>query len=278
MFSKEQLERYSRQFVLKEIGVSGQKKLLGAKVLVIGAGALGSPALLYLAAAGVGCLGVADFDVVDRSNLQRQIIHDESRLGRNKAASAIRAINGLNSDVKTVCLDLAVTAENIGDLIADYDFVVDATDSIETKLLINDACVLGQKPFVHAGAARFDGQVMTYIPGRGPCLRCLLGEDISHQGENQCALYGVLGAATGILGSLQAAEAVKYLLGIGRPLCGRVLFVRALTMDFHLSALSPDPDCAVCGKEPRIRTLRDRPDDYSFERCPVPGDRNGRSL
>ena len=275
MFNREQLERYSRHFVLKEIGVSGQKQLLSAKVLVIGAGALGSPALLYLAAAGVGCLGIADFDSVDFSNLQRQIIHDASRVGMNKASSAAQTIARLNGDVHTEPFPDTVTPENIGGLIAGYDFVVDATDSLESKLLINDACVLGKKPFVHAGAARFDGQVMTYLPGQGPCLRCLLGRDIPHQEENQCARYGVLGAATGILGSIEAAEAVKCLLGIGRPLCGRVLFLRGLEMDIHSAELAPDPDCAVCGQSPTILSLTDRLDDYVFDRCqPQSGEAN----
>ncbi len=267
MFSREQLERYSRQFVLKEIGVSGQKRLLNAKLRVIGAGALGSPALLYLAAAGVGCIGIADFDTVDRSNLQRQIVHNGSRLGMSKDLSAARTINELNSDVHTETFTDMVTADNIGELIAKYDFVVDATDSIESKLLINDACVLGQKPFVHAGAARFDGQIMTYIPGRGPCLRCLLGRNIPHHGENQCALYGVLGAATGVLGSIEAMEAIKCLLDIGNPLCGRVLFLRGLEMRIAITELALNPECDLCGVNPSIFTLADRADEYRFDRC-----------
>ena len=270
MFSREQLERYSRHFVLKEIGVAGQKRLLDARVLVIGAGALGSPALLYLAAAGVGCLGIADFDTVDRSNLQRQIVHNGSRLGMSKALSAVQTVSELNSDVKTEPFAELVTPDNIGELIASYDFVVDATDSIESKLLINDACVLGQKPFVHAGAARFDGQVMTYIPGKGPCLRCLLGRDIPHQGDNQCARYGVLGAATGVLGSIEAMEAIKCLLDIGDPLCGRVLFLRGLEMRISIAELAPDPECDLCGKKPTILTLADRAEEYRFDRC-APG-------
>ncbi|MBR5429100.1 MAG: HesA/MoeB/ThiF family protein [Firmicutes bacterium] len=277
MFSREQLERYSRQFVLKEIGVSGQKRLLAAKVLVIGAGALGSPALLYLAAAGVGCLGIADFDTVDVSNLQRQIIHDHSRLGINKALSAAETIRELNADVHTEPFAEMVTPDNISALISDYDFIVDATDSIEAKLLINDACVLGKRPFVHAGAARFDGQVMTYIPGQGPCLRCLLGPEPPHQGGNQCALYGVLGAATGILGSIEAAEAIKYLLGIGQTLCGRVLFLRGLEMRISCAELARDPSCPLCGSRPAIHDLNERADDYHFDRCETEaGDGHGQ--
>lgn len=275
MFSREQLERYSRHFVLREIGVAGQKRLLDAKVLVIGAGALGSPALLYLAAAGIGCLGIADFDAVDRSNLQRQIIHNASRLGQSKALSAAETIRELNSDVHTEPFADTVTPENIGGLIAGYDFVVDATDSLESKLMINDACVLGKKAFVHAGAARFDGQVMTYVPGRGPCLRCLLGNDIPHQEGNQCALYGVLGAATGVLGSVEAMEAIKYLLGIGDLLCGRVLFLRGLELRFSLARLEKDPACALCGAEPAIRTMADRPEDYRLDRCAPAGGEAG---
>lgn len=275
MFSREQLERYSRHFVLREIGVAGQKKLLDAKVLVIGAGALGSPALLYLAAAGIGCLGVADFDTVDRSNLQRQIIHNQSSLGQSKALSAAATIHELNSDVHTEPFADTVTPENIGSLIAGYDFVVDATDSLESKLMINDACVLGKKAFVHAGAARFDGQVMTYVPGRGPCLRCLLGRDIPHQEGNQCALYGALGAATGVLGSVEAMEAVKYLLDVGDLLCGRVLFLRGLEMRISVARLERDPACDLCGDTPSIRTLADRAEDYRFDRCATAGGEAG---
>ena len=227
-FSKQQLERYARHFVLPEIGVAGQRRLLEAKVLVIGAGALGSPALLYLAAAGVGTLGIADYDRVELSNLQRQIIHRADGVGQPKVRSAQRTIQELNPDVTVIPHPYRLTVDNIRDVILDYDFILDCTDGFETKFLINDACVLENKPYVHSGVVRFGGQIMTYIPGRGPCLRCLL-EKVPEGGQT-CSQAGVLGAATGVMGSLQAAEAVKYILNIGEPLAGRMLLFDLLDM------------------------------------------------
>ena len=260
-FSKQQLERYARHFVLPEIGVAGQRRLLEAKVLVIGAGALGSPALLYLAAAGVGALGIADFDRVELSNLQRQIIHRTGGVGQTKVRSAQRAIQELNPDVAVIPHPYRLTVDNIRDVILDYDFILDCTDGFETKFLINDACVLENKPYVHSGVVRFGGQIMTYIPDRGPCLRCLL-EKVPEGGQT-CSQAGVLGAATGVMGSLQAAEAVKYLLNIGEPLAGRMLLLDLLDMSVQTIPIgAARRDCAVCGEVPTIRDLQANRAEY----------------
>lgn len=268
IFSEEQLERYSRHFVLREIGVSGQKRLLASKVLVIGAGALGSSALMYLAAAGVGTLGIADYDTVDISNLQRQIIHNAQTVGMNKALSAGQTIGNLNSDVAVKLHCERMTTDNIQSIIADYDFIIDGTDRFETKFLINDACVLSQKPYSHAGAVRFEGQLMTYVPGRGPCLRCILEDIPPRETALTCSQAGVLGAVTGVVGSLQALEAIKYLLGIGELLVGKVLHFDGLTMQFRVVRMSEaNPDCAVCGKNPEIRNLADNREEYEAGVC-----------
>lgn len=237
-------ERYERQFALREVGEKGQRKLLSSKVLVIGAGGLGSSALLYLAAAGVGTIGIADYDRVEKINLQRQVIHSTDTVGQLKAESASKTLKALNSDV---CLNLfaqKVTKENIDELIAPYDFILDCTDRFETKFLISDACVKGKKSFSHAGVVRFEGQAMTYVPGKGPCLRCLLSEPPP---TVTCAEVGVLGSVVGILGSIQATEAVKYLLGIGQLLVGKVLLVDGLNMNIKVVDFPHiDPDCPVC--------------------------------
>ena len=265
-FSEEQLERYSRHFVLSELGVAGQQKLLHSRVLVIGAGALGSAASLYLAAAGVGCLGIADYDRVELSNLQRQILHRTDRVGERKVDSARQTLQALNPDVTVLPLAQRITPDNITGILADYDFVVDATDRFETKFLINDACVLGHKPFVHAGIVRFAGQAMTYVPGRGPCLRCLL-EDVPPNTVT-CAQAGVLGAATGVLGSIQALETIKYLTGIGELLTGRVLYFDGLTMQTRVSRFPhPAPDCRVGGEHPTIRDVVENRAEYEVAGC-----------
>ncbi len=266
MFSEEQLERYSRQFVLKEIGASGQKKLRRARVLVIGAGALGSPSLLYLAAAGVGTLGVADFDRVELSNLHRQIVHRTETVGMEKTLSVRQTINSLNPDVDVVCHTLRVTPENILSLIEPYDFIVDGADSLFTKLLINDACVLAKKPFVHAGVVRFGGQMMTYVPGQGPCLRCLLGDHPPLSQPQACSQVGVLGAATGVMGSMEALEAIKFLVGSGELLTGRILFFRGLTSRFDTLEFEANEDCPLCGTHPAICNLTVRRQDYEDPR------------
>lgn len=252
--SAQQAERYSRHFVLREIGVSGQKKLLGAKVLVIGAGGLGSGALMYLAAAGVGTIGIADYDRVEISNLQRQVIHRTDRVGMAKTLSAKRTLEAINPDVTVHVYPERVTPENIQAIIAPYDFIIDGADRFETKFLINDACVLGRKPYSHAGVVRFGGQTMTYVPGQGPCLRCLLGT-VPPNAE-LCAQVGVLGAVTGILGNIQAAEAIKYVLGIGELLVGRLLLVDALSMSMQEADIGPsNTECRVCGAHPDITSV-----------------------
>ena len=236
-------------------------------MLVIGAGALGSAALFYLAAAGTGTIGIADFDNVELHNLQRQIIHRTSSVGKPKVFSAQETLQDVNPDIRIVCHNEKMTVDNIQSVLAKYDFVLDCTDRFETKFLINDACVLSKKPYVHAGVVRFEGQVMTYVPGKGPCLRCLLGDVPPHEATLTCSQAGVLGAVTGVIGSIQALEAVKFLLGKGDLLVGRVLRFDGLKMDMHVTSFSvPDPDCAVCGCAPRITSLVENRKNYE-EAC-----------
>ena len=262
VLSEEQAERYSRHFVLREIGVSGQKKLLQSKVLVIGAGGLGSSAIMQLAAAGVGVLGIADCDRVELSNLQRQTIHRTKDVGTEKILSAKRAAEELNPDVTVDLHGERITADNIQGVIERYDFVLDCTDRFETKFLINDACVLSKKAYSHAGAVRFEGQAMTYVPDKKtPCLRCLLGE--VPNGAPLCSDVGVLGAAVGVIGCIQAMEAVKFLLGKGELLTGKVLRFDGLAMRVRVSEIPhADPHCAVCGDSPTILSLTDNREEY----------------
>ena len=270
--NEQQAKRYVRHFALKEIGIGGQKKLLAAKVLVIGAGGLGSPAILYLAAAGIGTLGIADFDAVDASNLQRQIIHTTEAIGTPKTLSAENAVKALNPDCMVKRYDVPLTPDNIMEIITEYDFILDCTDRFETKFLINDACVLARKPYVHAGVVRFEGQAMTYVPGKGPCLRCLMG-DVPHDAVT-CKDVGVLGAAVGVLGSIQALEAVKYLTGAGDLLCGKILTFDGLTMNVRVHSIShADTECAVCGNAPTIHSLADNRQDYQVLSCQKGGER-----
>ncbi len=255
-FTDDQLERYSRHLILKEIGVRGQKKLLAARVLVIGAGGLGSPAAMYLAAAGVGMIGIIDDDVVDLSNLQRQIIHGTGNVGMPKVESAAETVTSINPDVTVKPYHIRVSAGNIAELIAGYDVIVDAADNFSTKFLINDACVLAGKPYIYGGALRFEGQLMTYVPGRGPCYRCIF-RDMPAAGEvPSCKEAGVLGAVVGVIGSMQAVEAVKLILGVGKPLTARLMTFDALAMTCRAVPLPErEPDCPVCGEHPTITTL-----------------------
>ena len=255
-FTDDQLERYSRHLILKEIGVRGQKKLLAARVLVIGAGGLGSPAAMYLAAAGVGTIGIVDDDVVDLSNLQRQIIHGTDNVGMPKVESAAATVTSINPDVTVKPYHIRVSAGNIAELIAGYDVIVDAADNFSTKFLINDACVLAGKPYIYGGALRFEGQLMTYVPGRGPCYRCIF-RDMPAAGEvPSCKEAGVLGAVVGVIGSMQAVEAVKLILGVGKPLTARLMTFDALAMTCRAVPLPErEPDCPVCGEHPTITTL-----------------------
>ena len=246
--TNEQIQRYQRHLILKGVGVSGQKKLLNAKVLVIGAGGLGAPVLLYLAAAGVGTLGIADADTVDLSNLQRQVIHATKDVGKPKTESAKQTIQEINPDVKVITYREYVTAKNILSIIADYDFIIDGTDNFPAKFLINDACVLAKKPFCHAGIIRFSGQLMTYVPDEGPCYRCIFKEMPPKDAVPTCKEAGVIGAVAGVIGSLQAMEAVKYITGTGELLTGQLLTYDALTSQFRkIKVPKRNHNCAVCG-------------------------------
>ena len=257
-FTDEQLERYSRHILLKEIGVRGQKKLMNGSVLIIGAGGLGSPAALYLAAAGVGRIGIADADVVDLSNLQRQVIHTTADLGRPKAVSAAETMKAINPDVETVVYHEFLNSKNISGIIKDYDFVLDCTDNFPAKFLINDAGVMADKPFSHPGILRFRGQLMTVIPHESPCYRCVFHEMPPKDAIPSCREAGIVGAMAGVIGSLQALEAVKYLTGAGELLTGKLLTFDALTMTFHTVQLPPRGDgCAVCSDHPEITELTD---------------------
>jgi len=263
--TNEQLERYSRHIILSEVGAKGQKKLLDAKVLIIGAGGLGSPAALYLAAAGVGTIGIADADEVDLSNLQRQVLHTTTDVGKAKALSAKETMNAINPDVKVNVHRLFVAADNIMELIAGYDFVIDGTDNFPSKFLINDACVLSKKPFSHAGIIRFKGQLMTYVPGAGPCYRCIFREPPPPDAVPTCRQAGVIGAIGGVIGSLQAMETVKFIIGKGKLLTGSLLSYDALEMDFRKIKLPTVKNCAVCGENPSIL----KPFDYEQVVCKV---------
>ena len=246
--SNKQLERYSRNILLKGVGIKGQEKLLSSKVLVIGAGGLGSPAAMYLAAAGIGTIGIADKDKVELSNLNRQIIHKTNKTGIEKIKSAQETINDLNPDIK-VNIYTEISSDNISKIISEYDFVIDATDNFETKFLINDACVKGKKPFSHAGIVGFEGQLMTYVPGKSCCYRCIFKEPPAQECVSSCAKDGVLGAAVGVIGTLQATEAIKYILDIGELLTGHLLTYNALTCEFRKIKLPPsNKDCPACGK------------------------------
>ena len=249
-FTNEQLERYSRHIILKEVGVKGQIKLLNAKVLIIGAGGLGAPAALYLAAAGVGTIGIVDADEVDLSNLQRQVIHTTKDLGKAKVKSAAETMQDINPDVKVNTYRTFVDSSNIMELIQDYDFIIDGTDNFPAKFLINDACVMAKKPFSHAGIIRFQGQLMTYVPGEGPCYRCVFKNPPPKDAVPTCKQAGVIG-------SLQAMEAIKYIIGQGDLLTGRLLTYDALKMNFRTVKLPKDCNCAVCSDHPTITKLID---------------------
>ena len=253
-----QRDRYSRHLLLPEVGEVGQAKLLKAKVLLLGAGGLGSPAALYLAAAGVGTLGLVDADVVDASNLQRQIIHATSRLGTPKVVSAEKAINDLNPDVKVVKFEERVDSSNVDRIFKDFDIIVDGCDNFPTRYLVNDASVWMKKPVVHGSIFRFDGQVTTFSPATGgPCYRCLYPEPPPAHLAPSCQEAGVLGILPGIIGVIQATEAVKLILGKGEPLIGRLLTYDSLRMKFGQLKLRRDKNCPVCGDHPTIKEYID---------------------
>jgi molybdopterin/thiamine biosynthesis adenylyltransferase len=257
-FTDEQIERYARHIVLKEIGGAGQQRLLRSKVLVVGAGGLGCPLILYLAAAGVGTIGVVDDDVVALSNLQRQIAHATTRVGSAKTASAARAVAALNPDVRVVEHSTRLVADNALELIAAYDLVADGSDNFATRFLVNDACFLAQKTLVTAAIAQFDGQLATFKPyqeGDHPCYRCVFREAPQGEFDEGCARDGVLGALAGVMGSLQAVEVLKELLGIGESLSGSLTIYDGLGGRFHRMAVRRDPECPLCGADPTIRDL-----------------------
>ncbi|ACH38993.1 thiamin biosynthesis thiocarboxylate synthase [Citrifermentans bemidjiense Bem] len=258
--SEEQITRYSRHILLKEVGGKGQKKLLEGRVLIIGAGGLGSPIALYLAAAGVGTIGIADADEVDLSNLQRQVIHTTPDVGKAKVLSAKETMLAINPELTVNAYQTWVSAENIAGLIADYDFVIDGTDNFAAKFLINDACVLAGKPYSHGGILQFDGQTMTVKPGESPCYRCIFPEPPPKDVIPTCSRAGVIGVLPGVLGTLQATEAIKYLLGAGDLLTGRLLTYNALRMRFREIPVKKSAKCPICGDHPTITELKDELD------------------
>jgi sulfur-carrier protein adenylyltransferase/sulfurtransferase len=253
----DEVRRYSRHLIIPDVGMTGQKRLKNARVLCVGAGGLGSPALLYLAAAGVGTLGIVDFDVVDESNLQRQIIHGQSDVGRPKAESARDSITELNPLVNVVLHEERLDSDNAMEIFAQYDLIVDGTDNFATRYLVNDACVLLGKPYVWGSIYRFDGQASVFWAEYGPCYRCLYPEPPPPGMVPSCAEGGVLGVLCASIGSIQVNEAIKVITGIGEPLAGRLMIYDALEMSYRTVRVRKDPECAVCGKNPSITELID---------------------
>ena len=256
--SKADLARYARHLALAEIGHPGQEKLRAARVLIVGAGGLGSPAALYLAAGGLGTLGLVDFDRVDVSNLQRQVLFDTAGIGRQKSEAARERLLALNPTIRVNAHTLELRASNVLAVLREYDVVLDGTDRLSTRYIVNDACVILRKPLVSAAIHRFEGQAMTYVPGKGPCYRCLFA-DATRAVVPNCAEAGVLGVLPGVLGTIQATEAIKLITGIGEPLIGRLLTYDALHMRFEEFAFTRRADCAVCGDHPTIAAPFDPP-------------------
>ena len=264
LLSEEQMQRYSRQVLLQEVGVEGQRRLLDSRVLVVGAGGLGSPAALYLASAGVGTLGIVDGDRVDLTNLQRQVLHYTSDVGRPKTESARRTLEAINPDVQVRTYQTVLTSENALDILREYDVIVNGCDNFPTRYLVNDACVMLGKPLVDASILRWEGQATTYLPGRG-CYRCLFPAPPPPGSVPSCAEAGIVGAVAGFFGTLQALEAIKILLGVGETLANRLLLLDALSGDIRVVRWQRDPRCPVCGDHPTITHLI----DYE-EFCGVP--------
>lgn len=263
-FTEEQIERYSRHIILPEVGGKGQTKLLKSRAFVLGAGGLGSPALLYLAAAGVGTIGIADGDAVDLSNLQRQIIHDTKRVGKAKVLSARESIEALNPDVEVIPFKGRLTVDNIRDVVRDYDVLLDGSDNFPTRYLMNDAAFFEKKTLVSGSMFRFDGQVSVFKPHEGyPCYRCLYPEPPPKGLVPSCQEAGVLGALAGVIGVLQAVESVKELLGIGETLAGSLMIYDALSSSFRKVKVRRDPECALCGQGATIKEL----DEYEQAPC-----------
>jgi molybdopterin/thiamine biosynthesis adenylyltransferase/rhodanese-related sulfurtransferase len=259
LLSAEQQRRYSRHLLIPEVGSDGQAKLLASKALIVGAGGLGSPAALYLAAAGVGTLGIVDFDVVDLSNLQRQVLHTTARVGEKKVVSATAAINALNPNVAVIAVDEALGPSNVERIIAGYDVILDGTDTFDTRYVLNDAAVAGGIPVIHASVFRFEGQISTFVPFAGPCYRCLYPTPPPPEFAPGCSVVGVLGVVPGIMGLLQANEALKVLLGIGETLAGRLLLFDALDATFTELRLRRDPACPACSDAAVAARVSGRP-------------------
>jgi molybdopterin/thiamine biosynthesis adenylyltransferase len=256
-FSEDQLQRYSRHILLKDVGIEGQQKLSEAKVLIVGAGGLGAPAALYCAAAGIGTVGIVDADVVDLSNLQRQIIHFTTDVNTPKVTSAKAKMEALNPDITVTPYHTFLSAANSREIIEPYDFVIDGTDNFATKFLINDACFFTKTPFSHGGILRFDGQTTTIIPGESTCYRCIFDRPPPKDAVPTCSQAGVLGAIAGMLGTIQAAEALKFFTGAGELLTDRLLTFNALTMQFRRISLRRNPQCRLCADHPQITELFD---------------------
>ena len=273
--SNEEIARYSRHLIMPEVALDGQKQLKAAKVLTVGTGGLGSPLALYLAAAGVGTIGIVDFDVVDESNLQRQIIHGTSDVGRPKVESAYDRLEDINPNVEVRVHEEALTSENALEIFEDYDVIVDGTDNFPTRYLVNDACVLLGKPNVYGSIFRFEGQASVFYAEEGPCYRCLYPEPPPPGLVPSCAEGGVLGILPGAIGTIQATETVKLILGIGEPLIGRLLLYDALGMSFREMKLRKDPNCPVCGESPTVTGLIDYQEFCGIPQAQVAEERNG---
>jgi adenylyltransferase/sulfurtransferase len=256
VLTPEQVNRYSRHIIMQQVGPTGQRKILGAKVLIVGAGGLGSPIALYLALAGVGTIGIVDFDTVDLSNLQRQILHQNDDIGRPKVVSAKETLNAYNPDVNVITHEAPITSDNAFEIISQYDIVVNGADNFAARYLVNDACVLLKKPLVDGSILLFDGQATVYLPGKG-CYRCLFPAPPPPGLVPSCAEAGVLGALCGIVGSIQATETLKLILGIGESLVNRLLIIDALSMEMRTLKIRRDPECVVCGDNPTITELID---------------------
>ena len=272
-FTETQINRYSRHILLPEVGGKGQKKIIQGKILIVGAGGLGSPAALYLAAAGIGTIGLIDSDVVDLSNLQRQVIHQTPDVGRPKVVSGKEKIQALNPDVNVVMYEERLTASNALKILSGYDVVIDGVDNFPTKFLINDACYFAGKPLVHGGILRFDGRVTTIIPKQSACYRCVFKKPPPEGLVASCQEAGVIGVLAGIIGTIQATEALKLILGIGRPLTDRLLDFDARRTQFREIRIKRNPDCPLCGERPMITELRED-GDVGGPTCALPGQRN----
>ncbi|MBI5197671.1 MAG: molybdopterin-synthase adenylyltransferase MoeB [Nitrospirae bacterium] len=256
-FTDEQIQRYSRHIILSEVGGKGQKKIRESKVFIVGAGGLGSPVALYLAAAGIGTLGIIDGDVVDLSNLQRQVIHHTADIDKPKVLSAKEKIEALNPDVEVIPHHGLLNSKNVMDLIRDYDIIIDGTDNFPAKFLINDAAVLAGKPLIHGGILRFVGQVCAIIPHKTACYRCIFNSPPPAGLVPSCQEAGVIGVLAGLIGTIQATEALKLILGIGKPLANRLMTYDAQKMEFREIKLKKNPKCPVCGDSPQIKELVD---------------------